>query len=80
MDWLAETQDRRADPALLWPEAKSVILLGMNYGPDENPLALIEQHRRGAISVYARGEDYHELIKGRLKQIGGWFDASIRHR
>jgi epoxyqueuosine reductase len=75
MEWLATTQDRRADPAALWPEAKSVILLGMNYGPDENPLALIEQPSRGAISVYARGEDYHELIKGRLKQIGGWLVA-----
>jgi epoxyqueuosine reductase len=75
MAWLATTQDRRADPATLWPEANSVILLGMNYGPDENPLALIEQHSRGAISVYARGEDYHELIKGRLKQIGGWLVA-----
>jgi epoxyqueuosine reductase len=75
MDWLATTQDRRTDPAALWPETKSVILLGMNYGPDENPLALIEQRSRGAISVYARGEDYHELIKGRLKQIGGWLVA-----
>ena len=75
MDWLATMQDRRADPGVLWPEAKSVILLGMNYGPDENPLALIEQRTRGAISVYARGEDYHELIKGRLKQIGGWLVA-----
>ena len=75
MDWLATTQDRRADAGALWPEAKSVILLGMNYGPDENPLALIEERSRGAISVYARGEDYHELIKGRLKQIGGWLVA-----
>lgn len=75
MDWLARTKDRRADPNILWPEAKSVIVLGMNYGPDENPLALLAQRERGAISVYARGDDYHELIKGKLKQIGGWLAA-----
>lgn len=75
MDWLARTKDRRADPHVLWPDAKSVIVLGMNYGPDENPLALLAQHERGAISVYARGDDYHELIKGKLKQIGGWLTA-----
>lgn len=75
MDWLARTKDRRADPNVLWPDAKSVIVLGMNYGPDENPLALVAQHERGAISVYARGDDYHDLIKGKLKQIGGWLAA-----
>jgi epoxyqueuosine reductase len=75
MDWLANTKDRRADPNNLWPEAKSVIVLGMNYGPDENPLALLEMRERAAISVYARGDDYHELIKGKLKQIGGWLAA-----
>jgi epoxyqueuosine reductase len=72
MDWLARTQDRRADPAVLWPQAKSLIALGLNYGPDENPLALLAHRERGAISVYAKGEDYHELIKGKLKRIGQW--------
>jgi epoxyqueuosine reductase len=75
MDWLANTKDRRADSQVLWPEAKSVIVLGMNYGPDENPLALLSRRERGAISVYARGNDYHEIIKGKLKQIGGWLAA-----
>jgi epoxyqueuosine reductase len=72
MDWLPRTQDRRADPAVLWPQAKSVIALGLNYGPEENPLALLAHRERGAISVYAKGEDYHELIKGKLKRIGQW--------
>jgi len=72
MDWLARTRTRRADPHALWPQAKSVIALGLNYGPDENPLALLAQRTRGAISVYAKGEDYHELIKSKLKRIGQW--------
>jgi len=75
MDWLARTKERRADPQALWPEAKSVIVLGVNYGPDENPLALLEQRERGAISVYACGDDYHELIKGKLKRLGQWLIA-----
>jgi epoxyqueuosine reductase len=75
MDWLARTKERRADPKTLWPEARSVIVLGLNYGPDENPLALLARRERGAISVYARGDDYHELIKGRLKRLGQWLAA-----
>lgn len=75
MEWLARTRERRADPKVLWGDTKSVIVLGFNYGPDENPLDLLQQRTRGAISVYARGDDYHELIKGRLKQIGGWLVA-----
>jgi len=72
MDWLARTQARRADPARLWPQAKSVTALGLNYGPDENPLAALARRARGAISVYAQGDDYHELIKGKLKRLGQW--------
>jgi epoxyqueuosine reductase len=72
MDWLARTRERRADPNALWPQAKSIIALGLNYGPDENPLALLEHRERGAISVYAQGDDYHELIKGKLKRLGQW--------
>lgn len=75
MDWLARTKERRADPHVLWPDAKSVIILGVNYGPDENPLALLERRERAAISVYARGDDYHELIKGKLKRLGQWLVA-----
>jgi epoxyqueuosine reductase len=72
MDWLAANPERRADPRGLWPAVRSVIMLGVNYGPDENPLAILEQRTKGAISVYAQGDDYHELIKKRLKTLARW--------
>lgn len=71
MDWLAETVDRRAHPNGLWPEARSAVVVGMNYGPGHDPLAVLAQRSRGAISIYAQGRDYHEVIKGRLKELGG---------
>jgi|TARA_R110002126_G_scaffold104523_4_gene238220 epoxyqueuosine reductase len=71
MEWMAETATRRGSPTQLWPEAKSVILLGINYGPQSDPLALLGQPGRGAISVYARNRDYHEIIKGKLKELAG---------
>src|SRR5438477_1688046 len=76
MDWLDKTAVRRTDPNALWPEARSVIMLGMNYGPDSDPLDILKQRDRGAISVYAQGDDYHELIKSRLKAIARWLVAS----
>ncbi len=72
MIWLETTAARRASPDALWPDVRSVVMLGMNYGPDEDPLAVLAQKNRGAISVYARGEDYHELIKSRLKALARW--------
>jgi epoxyqueuosine reductase len=72
MTWMAGNAERRADPCALWPEVRSVIMLGINYGPDDDPLAVLQERTRGGISVYARGDDYHELIKPRLKQIGRW--------
>jgi epoxyqueuosine reductase len=75
MGWLARDPERRQSPKALWPEAKTVIVLGMNYGPDDDPLAVLERRDRGTISVYARNRDYHELIKGRLKQLAGWLHA-----
>jgi epoxyqueuosine reductase len=72
MDWLAANPARRADPRVLWPDVRSVVMLGVNYGPDENPLAILEQRTRGAISVYAQGDDYHDLIKKRLKTLARW--------
>jgi epoxyqueuosine reductase len=72
MDWLAKNPDRRGDPRLLWPAVRSVIMLGVNYGPDEDPLAVLQQRSRGAISVYARGDDYHDLVKKRLKALARW--------
>ena len=75
MGWLAETAERRAHPQAMWVQARSAIVLGFNYGPDENPMAGLDDPSRGVISVYARGDDYHELIKGRLKQLGGWLQS-----
>jgi len=69
MTWLESSAERRCDPRALWPQVRSVIMLGTNYGPDENPLLVLERPDRGAISVYARGEDYHAVIKPRLKQV-----------
>ncbi len=75
MDWMETTAERRAHPRAMWPDARSAIVLGMNYGPDSDPLAVLEQPSRGAVSVYARGDDYHELIKKRLKTLGRWLAA-----
>ena len=76
MVWMATTAERRAAPRALWPDVRSVIMLGMNYGPDEDPLAILQCCDRAAISVYAKGDDYHELIKARLKDIGRWLVAN----
>jgi epoxyqueuosine reductase len=73
MDWLKTTAERRGDPRALWSEVRSVVMLGLNYGPDEeDPLSILKRRDRGAISVYARSEDYHEIIKPRLKTIARW--------
>ncbi|ALN71218.1 tRNA epoxyqueuosine(34) reductase QueG [Aureimonas sp. AU20] len=71
MGWLPETAERRRSVEALWPEARAVIVLGLNYGPDEDPLALLDRPDRGAISVYARHRDYHDVIKGKLKELAG---------
>jgi epoxyqueuosine reductase len=76
MDWLAANPERRADPRGLWPAVRSVIMLGVNYGPDENPLAILESRTSGAVSVYAQGDDYHDLIKKRLKALARWLVAT----
>jgi len=73
MQWLADTLDRRADPQVLWPEARSVIVLAMNYGPDCDPLENHAHKENATISVYARNRDYHDLIKGKLKELAGKF-------
>jgi epoxyqueuosine reductase len=76
MDWLAQNPERRADPRALWSDVRSVIMLGINYGPDDDPLAILTERTRGAISVYAQGDDYHELIKKRLKALARWLVAA----
>ena len=72
MDWMETTAARRGDPRALWPAVRSVVMLGMNYGPDGDPLAILRQRGRGAISIYARGDDYHDVIKPRLKALARW--------
>jgi len=72
MAWIETTLDRRAHPTGLWPEARSAVVLGVNYGPDTDPLAQLRARDRAAISVYAQGDDYHDLIKGRLKTLAGF--------
>lgn len=72
MTWMEETAERRSHPNAMWPGGRSVVMLGMNYGPDENPLDGLKDRSDGLISVYARGDDYHEVIKTRLKAIARW--------
>jgi len=71
MAWMAETLERRSEPSVLWPEVRSIVVLAMNYGPDSDPRALQAMPDRAAISVYARNRDYHDVMKGRLKEIAG---------
>jgi epoxyqueuosine reductase len=75
MDWMEETRERRENPRVLWPEVRSIIMLGMNYGPLGDPLANLAQKSRANISVYARGRDYHDVIKGKLKLVASWLAA-----
>ncbi len=69
MEWLGRTAERRMAPHALWPEANSVILLGLNYGRGGDPLAALQQRSRGAISIYAQGADYHDLLKAKLRPL-----------
>ncbi|MFV0475495.1 MAG: tRNA epoxyqueuosine(34) reductase QueG [Pikeienuella sp.] len=72
MGWMEERAHWRGDPAALWPAARSVIMLAEDYGPETDPRALADMADRGAISVYARGRDYHDIVKKRLKRLGRW--------
>lgn len=69
MDWMETTADRRADPNVLWPEAKAAVMVAMSYAPEADPLAVLESPDRGAITVYAQGKDYHDILKPKLKQL-----------
>ncbi len=75
MRWLEETRQRRHTPQAMWNEAQTAIIFGCNYGPDHNPLETLEHRHKANISVYARGRDYHEVLKGRLKQIAAQLHA-----
>jgi epoxyqueuosine reductase len=72
---MATTAERRAHPRAMWPDARSALMLGVNYGPRTDPLAVLARRDRAAISVYAQGDDYHELIKKRLKALARWLVA-----
>ena len=75
MGWMETTLERRRHPTGMWDQARTAIVLGLNYGPDHDPLIEMEDGSRGYISVYARSDDYHELIKGRLKTLAGYVAA-----
>ena len=72
MGWMAERMAWRADPGALWPEARSVVMLAEPYTPEHDPLAVLEEPDRAAISVYAQNRDYHDVVKKRLKRVGRW--------
>jgi epoxyqueuosine reductase len=76
MEWMASRAHHRIGPTALWPEARSVIALGMSYAPGSDPLALAEEPSLGRISVYAQGKDYHDIVKKRLKALARWLVAS----
>ena len=73
MGWMAEREAWRGSAAALWPQARSVVMFAEVYTPDADPLAVLTLRDRGAVSVYAQGRDYHDLVKRRLKRVGGWF-------
>ena len=77
MHWIEETASRRAHPRAMWDEARTAIIVGLNYGPDRDPLEALRAKSRAAISVYAQGDDYHGLIKGRLKNLAGKLKAKL---
>ncbi len=79
MGWMAERMGWRGDPAALWPEARSVVMLAEVYTPEGDPLAVLETPDRAAVSCYAQGRDYHDLVKKRLKRVGRWLiDAAAK--
>ena len=82
MTWMQANAVRRESPVALWPEAKSVVVVAMNYGPATDPLADVMRAEYGTIAAYARGQDYHEVMKARLKRLGRWlaerFDTEVK--
>ena len=78
MEWMETRADQRAHPQTLWPDAKSVVMLGMNYGPDEDPLDALKEKSNGVISVYAQNRDYHDLVKKRLKRVARQLAAETK--
>ena len=75
MGWMEERMSWRGNPGALWPQARSVVMLAESYSPKINPLASLDKRDRATISVYARGKDYHDVIKKKLKRLGRWLIA-----
>ncbi|MGL4812952.1 MAG: tRNA epoxyqueuosine(34) reductase QueG [Beijerinckiaceae bacterium] len=75
MAWMADHAERRSHPARLWPEARTLIVVALNYTPDNDPLDDLAKKSSGVISAYARRRDYHDVIKGRLKELAGFLAA-----
>ncbi len=73
MQWLADKSDKRANPNTLWPEVRSIIMIGQSYAPKDDPLAALEDHTRAAISVYAKGRDYHDVLKTKIRTLADLF-------
>lgn len=69
MAWMAETAERRATPLTLWPQARSVIMIGQSYAPPENPMNALDDHSLGVVSVYAKGKDYHDVLKSKIRAL-----------
>ena len=76
MGWLADRAVERAQPSALWPQAKSAIVVGLSYAPKDDPMAMLAHKERGLVSVYARGSDYHDVLKSRLKRLARWLGES----
>ena len=72
---MAARPERRSDPRVLWPDVRAIVMLGVNYGPAHDPTAILARPDRAAISVYAKGDDYHDVIKKRLKALARWLTA-----
>ncbi|MBV8456886.1 MAG: tRNA epoxyqueuosine(34) reductase QueG [Acetobacteraceae bacterium] len=77
MGWLAQRTPERSHPQALWPEAQTVIALGLSYVPEGDPLATVRRSERGNISVYARNRDYHDIMKGMLKTLAQFIVARV---
>jgi epoxyqueuosine reductase len=75
MDWMVERADQRARPTALWPGLRSILVVAMSYRPEHDPLALVTQSERGALAAYAQRRDYHDVLKGKLKELGGYLSA-----
>ena len=73
MQWLADKADKRANPIALWPDVRSIIMIGQSYAPKDDPLSALEDHTRAAISVYAKGRDYHDVLKKKIRALAEQF-------